>query len=168
MKTDTPLLEGLRVASPCTASWEAMKGDARVRRCGDCRLNVYNLSAMSRREGEDLLRRSEGRLCVRFFRRADGTILTEDCPVGLRAVRRRLAMLGSALAAMFVALVAAGCGRTSIGGSGPAPTTGRPSLTVPPDRGTTGLAAPPQPVMGDVCDPPPTQGEATVPVPVRR
>ena len=166
MKNDAPVLDGIRVASPCTASWEAMAGDARVRRCGECRMNVYNLSAMSRREGEDLLRRREGRLCVRFFRRADGTILTEDCPVGLAAVRRRLARLGGALAAMFVALLAAGCGSASDGGTG----SGAPPGTIPRSPGIMGRPSLPQPVMGDVCDPPPTQGEASVPdpAPVRR
>jgi hypothetical protein len=28
-------------------------------------------------------------LCATFYRRADGTILTQDCPVGLAAVRER-------------------------------------------------------------------------------
>lgn len=31
----------------------------------------------------------EGHLCVRFYTRAEGTMLTQDCPVGLRAVRYR-------------------------------------------------------------------------------
>ena len=42
------LLEDVRVASPCNASWDAMKGDDRVRFCGECQKNVYNLSAMTR------------------------------------------------------------------------------------------------------------------------
>src|SRR5579864_2028571 len=31
-----PMLDGISVASPCDASWEAMKGDERVRFCGAC------------------------------------------------------------------------------------------------------------------------------------
>jgi hypothetical protein len=81
-------LTSLEVASPCRASWEAMSGDDRVRFCDQCAKNVYNLSDMSRREAEALVRESEGRLCVRFYRRRDGTMLTDNCPVGLRAARR--------------------------------------------------------------------------------
>jgi hypothetical protein len=81
-------LDDIRVASPCSVSWDAMKGDERVRFCQQCRLNVYNLSGMSRGEAEQLVQQAEGRLCVRFHRRADGKLLTDDCPVGLRLARR--------------------------------------------------------------------------------
>ncbi len=147
MPDDTPFLESLKVASPCSVPWEGMKGDARVRRCAGCRKNVYNLSAMTRPEAEDLVRGTEGRLCVRFFRRADGTVLTADCPVGLRAVRRRMARIGGALAAMLLGLFAAGCGRST-------PRGGDPGTT--PTMGT--------PVMGDVAAPA-LQGEVSVPDP---
>jgi hypothetical protein len=84
-------LDTISVASPCPASWEGMRGDGRVRSCCQCNQKVYNLSQMTREQAEDLLRQSEGKLCVRFFRRHDGTVMTADCPVGLQAVRRRLA-----------------------------------------------------------------------------
>src|SRR5437867_3160947 len=77
-------LDNIRVAKPCPASWNDMEGDDRVRFCAHCRLNVYNLSGMSRRDAGDLIQLVEGRLCVRFFRRKDGTVLTDDCPVGMR------------------------------------------------------------------------------------
>lgn len=102
----TVALDDVRVASPCSASWQAMKGDDRVRFCGSCEKNVYDLSALTRDEAEDLIRGAEGRLCVRFYRRRDGTVLTQDCPVGLRAVRRRLALLGAGLAAGLSAVAA--------------------------------------------------------------
>jgi prepilin-type processing-associated H-X9-DG protein len=87
---DAALLNSLRIASPCDASWEQMEGDDLVRFCRHCQLNVYNLSGMSRREAAAFVRQAEGRLCVRFYRRADGTLLTDNCPVGWRAARRRL------------------------------------------------------------------------------
>jgi hypothetical protein len=90
MKSDIDLLSEIRIASPCTASWDEMQGDDRVRFCQHCRLNVYNLSAVTRREAEALVKEKEGRLCVRLYRRRDGTALTADCPVGLRALRRAL------------------------------------------------------------------------------
>src|SRR5215470_9445007 len=80
-------LEKIKIAAPCKAEWRWMYGNDRVRFCGQCNLNVYNLSAMTREEAEDLIRRTEGRLCVRFYRRSDGTILTGNCPVGLQALK---------------------------------------------------------------------------------
>ncbi len=93
-----PVLDNIRVAAPCAASWDAMTGDARVRACGDCQQNVYNLSELTRDEAEHLIREKEGRLCVRYFQRADGTILVkEDCAVGVkRRRRRRIAAVGVA------------------------------------------------------------------------
>src|SRR6516165_4128226 len=93
------LLDNIRVASPCPASWEKMSGDDRVRHCQEGKLNVYNLSDMTRAEAEQLITSREGRLCVRFFRRADGTILTRDCPRGLRALSERVSRIAGAVLA---------------------------------------------------------------------
>ncbi len=60
-----------------------MKGTDGVRHCALCNLNVYNLSWMTTEESEKLLSEASGRLCVRYFKREDGTILTKDCPVGV-------------------------------------------------------------------------------------
>jgi hypothetical protein len=106
MTLDRQQLDGIKIASPCSASWDGMKGDDQVRFCGQCKLNVYNLSAMSLDEISTLLAKKEGRTCVRFFRRADGTVLTDDCPVGLRAVRRRLAMVAAAVGSLLTAVTA--------------------------------------------------------------
>jgi hypothetical protein len=90
-----PLLSRVQIASPCPMRWEDMHavGDGeRVRHCDQCDLNVYNLSAMTGEDAERLLEAHEGRrLCGAFFRREDGTVLTQDCPVGLALVRARLA-----------------------------------------------------------------------------
>lgn len=99
-----PLLSQLRVASPCRESWEGMQGDDRVRHCGKCDKHVYNLSALEPQQAEALLREREGELCVRFFRRADGTVMTSDCPSG--SGRRRLRRL--AVAATLTVSAAAG------------------------------------------------------------
>ena len=93
-------LEVIEIASPCPADWDAMTGNDQVRFCGECKLHIYNLSGMTRPEAETLVNESEGRLCVRFFRRADGTVLTADCPVGVRVIRRRLARALAAVAAI--------------------------------------------------------------------
>jgi hypothetical protein len=82
-----PMLDNLQVASPCEADWERMEGDARRRLCGHCHRQVYNLSAMTRDEISTLLGAPGASPCVRLYQRADGTLLTADCPVGAR--RRR-------------------------------------------------------------------------------
>lgn len=82
-----------------------MIGSEHKRYCGDCKLNVYNLSGMSRTEAENLITNSEGRLCVRFYRRQDGTVLTQDCPVGWRAVKARMTKTATAFASLIFGLI---------------------------------------------------------------
>ena len=48
---------------------------------------------MTAEDAADLIREKEGKLCVRFYRRADGTMLTADCPIGAAAVVRRVKRL---------------------------------------------------------------------------
>lgn len=99
-----PVLDNLRVATPCRASWADMVGDDRSRHCGDCNKQVFNISGMTRADAEALL--SGGNTpCVRYFQRADGTILLADCTVGKKRRRRRLAVV--AAGAMAVASGAA-------------------------------------------------------------
>jgi hypothetical protein len=83
-------LELIEVATPCHASWDAMTGDDRSRFCGECQRHIYNLSGMTRADAEALVQEKEGKLCVRFYRRADMRVMTADCPVGLAALRQKL------------------------------------------------------------------------------
>src|SRR5439155_10129558 len=92
-------LELVQIASPCHVPWESMSGDDQIRFCGDCKLNVYNVAGMTRQAAEQLINEREGRICLRLMKRADGTVLTQDCPIGLRAIRRRLARLVAGTAA---------------------------------------------------------------------
>lgn len=103
-KFDSPL-NNIRVASPCPADWDQMYGDSRKRFCGECKLNVYNLSGMSRDEAEALIMNAEGRLCVRFFQRRDGTVITQDCPVGWARVKHRTRVFVGAAFSMLMALI---------------------------------------------------------------
>jgi Carboxypeptidase regulatory-like domain len=89
-------LERLYVASPCSADWDAMPGNNQVRFCNQCQLNVYNISAMTRKQAEELILQSEGRLCTKLYRRSDGAIMTRDCPFGLVVVKRRIRRAASA------------------------------------------------------------------------
>lgn len=102
---DSPL-DNVRVASPCNADWDAMVGNERTRFCGQCNLNVYNLSSMSKADAEQLIGGTEGRLCVRYFKRVDGSILTRDCPVGLRAFRRKMSYVARAISSAVLTFLA--------------------------------------------------------------
>lgn len=93
------LLDSVRIASPCPARWEDMQGDEKSRFCGQCRQNVYNISAMTRDEAESLILLKDGKMCARLFRRADGTVLTADCPIGIRVLRQNAAGAASRIAA---------------------------------------------------------------------
>jgi hypothetical protein len=112
MKT-SPTIDHLRIATPCPIGWDQMTGDNRVRFCDHCHLNVYNISELSGSEAEKLIASTEGRLCARLFRRADGTVLIKDCPVGFRALRRRVAKRTAAIFAAIVSLSAVGFGQHS-------------------------------------------------------
>ncbi len=79
----------MSVASPCSMPWGRMPGDERVRFCGVCRQNVYNIEALTRSEVQRLIADREGRVCARIRRRADGTVVTRDCGAASRAVRRK-------------------------------------------------------------------------------
>jgi hypothetical protein len=95
------MLNNIRVASPCSADWKKMPGDDRVRYCQACNLPVYNLPAFTESEIRELLANRQGRLCGRLYQRRDGTVLTENCPVGLRAVTRRISRFAGAILAVL-------------------------------------------------------------------
>ena len=156
-KTKLPVLSGVRVASPCSVDWTTMMAvddGERVRHCASCKKNVYNLSSMTREEAETLLLAKEGRLCVRYFQRTDGTILLKDCMVAPSAAKRRWLAAGAAAllaTASGAAFLSHGADRTL------AATIVSPSTTedVPDDlRLANGQEAPP---------PPPVVPELTAP-----
>jgi hypothetical protein len=94
----------LRIASPCEEKWESMQGDARVRNCARCALNVFNIKEMTEPEVRALFLKTEGRVCGRIFQRKDGTVLMRDCPTGLAKLRRK-ALAGLTLALSLVVAV---------------------------------------------------------------
>jgi hypothetical protein len=53
---------------------------------------------MSRGQAEELIKRKQGKLCGLIYLRKDGSIMISDCPVGLAAIRKRIAKRIAALA----------------------------------------------------------------------
>jgi hypothetical protein len=154
-----PPLDIIQVAAPCTASWEHMRGDERSRLCAECGLRVYNLSGMSRAAAEKLIQKKEGRLCVRFYRREDGTILTQDCPVGRENVSRAFRRLGAVAAGLGVL-----CFGAILWSFGDSPGVSWFRKTEPFATLMEWISPRPQPVvMGAICIPQPPPQTAPTP-----
>lgn len=161
---NTIALHSIRIESPCTASWANMKGDERVRHCGDCNKNVFNLSAMTEAQGAALLAAdSGGELCVRFYQRADGTVMTSDCSTSARAATRRTVrkvpvLAGAALLAVSAAVAVSAAPMPVVRVTQPAPVR---------DVGTMMMGAPmaqPVPVAPVVSPPLPVPEPVAVPM----
>ncbi len=147
------MLDQIKIAAPCPASWSSMEGDDKVRYCGLCKLNVYNISDMSRSEAEAFIARSEGRTCIRMFQRVDGKVLTRNCPVGVAALYRKVARA----AILTVVFVLSGFGVAMASLRGKSSDTGAPVTEQIRDW----------PVVGPLIDkisPRPMMGEIAVPV----
>jgi hypothetical protein len=145
MTAPHPLVDSVKVASPCGASWDDMVGGDRVRFCESCKKNVYNLSAMDRDEAEGLLEEMGESICVRFYQRPDGTVMTSDCPVGVRRKRRRLFVLSAVGGTMLAGAAAVASAARApeleeprvLMGAAPIPTQ-----VAPPDTASTADPAP--------------------------
>lgn len=120
MKRPLELLNDIRIASPCSADWDTMAGGERVRHCDECKQSVFDISQMTALEAAALLT-AGGHVCVRLYRRADGTVLTSDCPVGRAArLRRSLRRAAVAVASWLGLLSTVGC-KYNMGGIGEIP-----------------------------------------------
>jgi hypothetical protein len=137
------VVDEVTIASPCTVSWDGMRGDDRVRFCGQCRQNVYNVEALDRGAARRLIEAREGRVCLRILRRDDGTVVTADCWTRLRAARRRgvLAFVAMLIVVGFAQLCAMRFGLRALGGTPPCSPIGHTTMGLmgeprPPATGT--------------------------------
>jgi hypothetical protein len=157
-------LDDVKVAAPCPARWDEMRGSEQVRFCSQCSLNVYNLSGMSKREAESLIARTEGQLCVRFYRRADGTVLTNNCPVGLRALRRRVSRLTTAIISAALSFLAGLGIYAGLSGQDPvASATVMGTIEVSGQQSPAPATTRPA-IMGEMETEEPTVGELAIPI----
>lgn len=87
------LMKSAEIAAPCSANWDQMTGDDKMRFCSECKLHVVSAAAMTDEEVLAALQRAvQGEeVCMKIYRRADGTFLTKDCPVGVQRLRERAA-----------------------------------------------------------------------------
>jgi len=142
-------LEVIDIARPCPADWDAMRGDDQVRFCKHCSLNVYNLSAMSREAAERLVAEREGRLCIRMYRRLDGTVVTADCDGAFKLAAKRVGRFAKAATAVVLTAALAPLGFSRWLNAAPTDKSGgTPSVCVNPP------AQLPRAMMGDMVEPP--------------
>src|SRR5262245_12750323 len=83
------------IPAPCDADWDSMVGNDRVRFCEHCNLHVTNLSSLTRPEAMRLVARSEGRLCVRFVKRSDGSVVTKQVTERVHHIARRVSRIAA-------------------------------------------------------------------------
>lgn len=133
-KRNLPLLGQVHVQAPCPERWDEMNGTDRRRFCDLCQKDVHNLSAMTRLEAEAFLEDSTDKdVCVTFYRRRDGKIMTTDCGPGQsrRAqLRKKSAWAG---ASILAGSTAAAC-TTATPQSEEASTFHKAALVEPDDR----------------------------------
>jgi uncharacterized protein len=117
----------LLIQNPCSADWDSMSGNDRIRFCEHCSLNVTDLSRLTRFEATRLVARAQGRLCVRFVSTASGEIL-HGAPSKLYHLGRRVSRIAATAFTATLSLSSAAAQNTSrsIEPIGTAPTISRP------------------------------------------
>jgi hypothetical protein len=103
-------LFAISVQFECPAKWSKMKGDDKIRFCNACQKNVYNVAKMSKMEALNLISQNEGELCLRLYKRRDGTVITSDCIATVEKWRFKtkypfLAMANACLSSALLALL---------------------------------------------------------------
>lgn len=119
------LLDRLQVPVPCTADWDSMVGNDQVRFCNHCNLKVTNLSAMTRADARRLVRESGGKLCVRYYRKPDGSLLTAPAERLIHISRRASKVAAGAFGAVLTLSAAAVAQTTMPAGADPQNVAGR-------------------------------------------
>jgi hypothetical protein len=146
MPDDRRYLDIIEIPEPCPASWEAMEGDQYKRFCSQCSKHVFDLSAHSREEAEQLLQSGAAKICVSFIRNPDGSVQTDECPRPLRPLRNGLKLAASFVAGIFVAACATVPGFAQ--GNGDSRRLGGKPVAMPPPP------VPQERINGDLTPPP--------------
>ncbi|HXT63901.1 MAG TPA: ankyrin repeat domain-containing protein [Pyrinomonadaceae bacterium] len=130
------------IPAPCDADWDSMIGNDRVRFCEHCNLHVTNVSALTRQEAVRLVAKSEGRLCLRFVKRSDGSVITRQLPQKVHQISRRVSRLAAGAFTATLSLTSAAAQTTN---SQPRVTAVSAATVSPVDAGST--------VSGVISDP---------------
>lgn len=100
-------LDRIEIASPCNANWDEMTGSNQIRYCTECNKYVYNLSAMTRREAENLATSRRNQMCARMIRDLDGRTITVDSLPPVRLLGRRPGPIASTVVSTILSIAPA-------------------------------------------------------------
>lgn len=89
------LLDQIQIKSPCSADWNSMIGNDQIRFCEHCNLSVQDISQMTRKRVLRLAAHSKGRLCIRYQRRPDGSLVTKSVGQKLHQISRRASRIAA-------------------------------------------------------------------------
>ncbi|HYY59691.1 MAG TPA: ankyrin repeat domain-containing protein [Pyrinomonadaceae bacterium] len=112
MPNPTTILDHISIPSPCSADWDSMIGNDQVRFCLHCSKHVNNLSEMTRKQALELVARSKGRLCVRYYRRPGGQVQTAGPDSQLYQIKRRASRLATGVFTAAISLCASVAAQT--------------------------------------------------------
>lgn len=167
-----PLVDRLRVRTPCDVGWENMDADAagRDRHCARCDLTVHDVASMTRAEVEDLLEARERgeRVCLHLHvRRLDGAVLVKDGHVTRgHVVRPPPSRVIAAAAATMTAMTAA-CASTTTPPDAPLAVIAVGSATATTPAPVVEPSPPPIETAPPIASSPPPETAPPVRVPVR-
>ncbi len=91
----TDLLDKIQIKSPCEADWNTMIGNDRARYCEHCNLSVHDLSQLTRKRARRLVAKSKGRLCIRYRRLPNGSVVTRVASQKLFQIGRRASRIAA-------------------------------------------------------------------------
>lgn len=87
-------LARISIPKPCYQAWDEMVGDTHQRFCPSCKRSVHDLSALTRKQAERLVKQSSGGLCGRVACDDKGRMLFQPEPKSGLWRMLRLSMLG--------------------------------------------------------------------------
>jgi hypothetical protein len=93
----------LKIAKPCSESWEAMDGDSRVRHCAACDRDVLNLASMTPANIEAIFAKGGPLPCMRVVRLEDGGLLTAQVAPRASVLTRLVAAISATIMVPVVA-----------------------------------------------------------------
>lgn len=113
MSKASDLLDRIKIPEPCSANWDEMVGNDQVRFCTHCSKHVTNISEMTRKRARELVARSHGRLCIRYYHRPDGTVQTLPERNGpLYRIKRRASKIAAGAFSAALSLSATAAAQT--------------------------------------------------------
>jgi hypothetical protein len=113
-KVSATILDRISIPSPCSADWDEMTGNEQVRFCQHCSKHVNNLSEMTRKQALEMVARSKGRLCVRYYRRPNGRVQTDGSMHNqLYQIKRRASLLATGAFTAVLGLASGVAAQTS-------------------------------------------------------